>query len=564
MIRWPSLQISHHPEAPIFQADSNPQLVLQQLVREMASRNMNTSENVRLLLRQAGLVSLWFYLKFIAGSAGPYDLLNTDLHVDMCNFRQRVGTEPGIKAGMFLPRSSLKSTIASHGANGWELIRDPNLRIACTSEIASRSQSFVDATINTFKANEMHQWLYPEHRKANRDDMELVLTSRTKRYVEPNLKAVTAGGSTQGIHVDLFDADDIVGENMLNADHVSGADMARMGNWLHSNLRTLVVSWMSSRVLVVGTRYAVDDPYERIMLASKEHLGWWDELDYPVDPEGEWVTYYRPALQGEDSIFPDQYSVAGLRAMADENPWLYQSQYMNNPYAARPGDFNQYRVESVDVVWSDVEDTYEIILPDGSRRLLTTADVLAAGDPAASTHRAGTRTSKSATCVIARWSDDVVVLLEADTGFVEPTRFFDWLFGYVDKYGISVRCTYVEAQAGFKAFIPIGRKEQQLRKKELNLVAIPALGDKEATIRNVLQPFLNRNKLFARREIADRLRDELRVFPSNKMDLLDAVKIAVFKSFRPDGLVDSDDDSDPDDVRVSKGRRFKVSRVTGY
>ena len=57
------------------------------------------------------------------------------------------------------------------------------------------------------------------------------------------------------------------------------------------------------------------------------------------------------------------------------------------------------------------------------------------------------RTSaSSATVVIARWSDDVVVVLEADKGFVEPTRFFDWLFGYVDKYGVLLRTTYVEAQ----------------------------------------------------------------------------------------------------------------------
>ena len=569
MIKWPALEIAHHPKAPVFKEDSNPALILEQLVNEMTStRGPSTSEQVRELLRQAGYVSLWFYLKFICGYAGPYDLLNTDLHVDMANFRQRVATTPGIKSGIFVPRSALKSTICSHGANTWELIRNPNMRIACTSEIYDRAQSFVDTTIGTFKNNEFHHWLYPEHRKANRDDVELILTSRTKQYVEPNLKAVTAGGSTQGIHVDLFDADDIVGEAMLNADHVSGADMARMGNWLHSNLRTLVVSWLTSRVLVVGTRYAIDDPYEPIMTHSKEHIGFWDEMDYALDPEGDWVTYYRPALQGEESIFPDQYSVEGLRRMAEDNPWLYQTQYMNNPFAAKPGDFSQYRVQDVQVEWSDIEETFELYLPDGSKRNLTTADVVAAGDPAASTHRAGTRTSKSATCVVARWSDDVVVLLEADRGFVEPTKFFDWLFGYVDKYGVVLRTTYVEAQAGFKAFIPIGRKEQQLRKKELNLVAVPALGDKEATIRNVLQPFLSRGKLYARKEIADRLREELRIFPSNKMDLLDAVKIAVFKTFRPSVAPDGEDaDLDEDERperRETMRRRSGVSPVSGY
>lgn len=563
MISWPSLEIAHHEKAPIFLKDKNPQLILQQLFAEMTSANgFQTSEHIRELIRQAGYVSLWFYLKFIAGYAGPYDKLNDGLHVDMCNFRQRIATTPGIKGGLFVPRSAFKSTVASHGANTWELVRNPDLRIGCTSEIADRAQSFVDTTIATFRDNEFHQWLYPEHRKANRDDTNLILASRTKRYVEPNLKAITAGGSTQGIHVDLFDADDIVGENMLNADRVSGADMARMVNWLHSNMRTLVVSWKESRVLVVGTRYAIDDPYEPIMTQTKEQIGYWNDLDYAVDPTGEWVTYYRPALQGDDSIWPDVYSKEGLAKIAETNIWLYQTQYMNNPYAAKPGDFSQYVIDKVDMTWNDAENTYEIRWEDGTKRLLSSADVVAAGDPAASSKKTGSRTSKSATVVVARWSDDRVVVLEADAGYVEPTRFFDWLFSYREKYGHGLRQVYVEAQAGFKAFIPIGRKEEQLRGKTLGIVPVPALGDKEATIRNILQPFLNRGKLFVRRDIGDKVISELKVFPSNRMDVLDALKIAVYKTFRPDRTDEDDEDDDSEGGRTQVRRN--VSAISGY
>jgi len=563
VISWPSLEIAHHEKAPIFRQDKNPQLILQQLFAEMTSANgFQTSEHIRELIRQAGYVSLWFYLKFIAGYAGPYDKLNDGLHVDMCNFRQRIATTPGIKGGLFVPRSAFKSTVASHGANTWELVRNPDLRIGCTSEIADRAQSFVDTTIATFRDNEFHQWLYPEHRKANRDDTNLILASRTKRYVEPNLKAITAGGSTQGIHVDLFDADDIVGENMLNADRVSGADMARMVNWLHSNMRTLVVSWKESRVLVVGTRYAIDDPYEPIMTQTKEQIGYWNDLDYAVDPTGEWVTYYRPALQGDDSIWPDVYSKEGLAKIAETNIWLYQTQYMNNPYAAKPGDFSQYVIDKVDMTWNDAENTYEIRWEDGTKRLLSSADVVAAGDPAASSKKVGSRTSKSATVVVARWSDDRVVVLEADAGYVEPTRFFDWLFSYREKYGHGLRQVYVEAQAGFKAFIPIGRKEEQLRGKNLGIVPVPALGDKEATIRNILQPFLNRGKLFVRRDIGDKVISELKVFPSNRMDVLDALKIAVYKTFRPDRTDEDDEDDDSEGGRTQVRRN--VSAISGY
>lgn len=571
-IEWPPLQLAPHPDAPLF-SGSDGSLMLEHALQEITSQGgFRTTEEIRQLLRQAGLVNLWFYLKYIAGYDGPYDLLNTELHVDMCNFRQKVAETPGIKAGMFLPRSSLKSTIGDHGANGWELIRNPNLRIGCVSEIADRAEGFVATTIDTFTKNELHKWLYPEHAKANRDNTTLILTSRTKRYVEPNLMAITAGGSTQGVHLDVLVADDIVGEKMLNAEHVSGADMAKMSNWLHSNMKSLVVSWLRSRVLVIGTRYAEDDPYEVIMRHSKEHWGYWDDEDiYPVDPTGEWTTYYRPAKQELPdgtvvSICPEQYSVEGLDRIADENPWLYWSQYMNKAYAARKGDFSQYHVEDVDVRWSDERKTYIVYFPDGEIRPITEADVVSAGDPAASTKQAGVRTSRSATVVIARWWDNRIVVLEGDCGFVEPTKFFDWLFWYREKYGILLRATYVEAQAGFKAFIPIGRKEQELRGKYINIQPIPALGDKEATIRNVIQPFLARQKLFVRKEIAPKLRDEIRMFPGRKMDLLDALKIAIFKSVRPDPPPDEEYDEDEEDIMMNPSayRRMKVSPITGY
>lgn len=558
---WPGIQIARHPLAPMYNGPEKPQDLLQEALTAMTGGGgLRTTESVRQLLRQTGLVSLWFYLKFIAGYAGPYDKLNDGMHVDMCNFRQRVATTPGIKAAMFYPRSGFKTTVGSHGANGWELLRDPNLRIGCTSEIADRAQSFVDTTIATFKSNELHQWLYPEWKKANRDDTELVLANRTKRYVEPNLKAITAGGSTQGIHVDLFDADDIVGENMLNADRASTADMVRMGNWLHSNMRTLVVSWKESRVLVIGTRYAIDDPYERIMVSSKEHLGYWDDEDYDIDPNGEWVTQYWPAMVNGESIWPEVYDEAALAKMVEENPWLYYTQYMNSARPSKPGDFGQYTPGKVSMVFEG--DEFWVLFPDGTRRPLSTADLVSAGDPAASTHRAGQRTSKSATTVAARWKDDVVAILELNKGYVEPTRFFDWLYDYKAKYGVGLRSPYVEAQAGFKSFIPIARQEALRRGKELNVIGVPALGDKETTIRNIIQPFLARGKLYVRDAVWREVMEELRVFPSVKMDGLDAIKIAIFKSHRPDTEPDGSDEDDEDDEVVE--RRRKVNSLSGY
>lgn len=578
----PQVELVPHPLAPTFAADSNPNLVFQQLVTELQSPTLQTTESIRQLTREAGFVSLWFYLKFIAGFDGPYNLLNDALHVDMCNFRQKVATTPGIKAAGIIPRACYKTTIWSHGANSWELLRNPNLRIGCTSQVAARALSFVQTTIRTISQNEFHKWLYPEMVKENRSDTELILANRTRRYPEPNLAAITAGGSTQGIHVDLFDCDDIVGEDMLNADHASGADMARMVNWLYSNLRTLVVSWIDSRVMVVGTRYAIDDPYERLMQESKEHIGYWDPLlaDYPLNSDGDWVTYYRPALQEDEegneySINPGAFTVEQIHHMLETDPWTAQSQYINNPIAAGASDFATYVVGDVELEWDDIEHTYWIVRQEPQKDFprvdLRECDLVVAGDPSGGATRASFSSSKAAVAVIARDSENRYYLIDAEAGFVEPTKFFDWLFMYRRKYKNYIRGTFVETQAGFKSFISIIRREETRRGEFLNFLGIPALGDKETTIRNIIQPVLNKGQLYVRKAIRGRLMEELKVFPSKKMDLLDALKIAIYKSIKPRSSESEEDEDDEEGGRkvrrLSKRDRFRaanVSRTTGY
>lgn len=568
--KWPGLEFAMHPLAPTFAQERDPRLLLQHIITEASSPNMSTSDKILQLLREAGFVSLWFYLKFIAGSAGPYNLLNEELHVDMCNFRQRVATTPGIKAMGLVPRACYKSTLWTHGPNSWELLRNPNLRIGCTSQIYDRALSFVQTTINTFTENELHKALYPEYKKENRSNTELILTNRTRKYPEPNLQAITAGGSTQGIHVDLFNPDDIVGEDMLNADHVAGAEMAKMGNWLYSNLRTLVVSWKHSRVMGVGTRYAIDDPYERAMRSAKEHVGYWNEMEgeYPLDERGDWVVYYRPAKQLDEagveySINPEAFSVEQLAVLAEEDPWVYASQYANNPIAAGASDFAGYDVREFDLEWNETQESYEIVFDEGitvTRIDLRDCDVVIAGDPSGGETRANTKSSRASCAVVARSSKNKYFVLDAEVGYVAPTKFFDWLFHYKAKYGHRVRATYVETQAGFKSFVSIIRKEERLRGKFLNFLGIPALGDKEATIRNILQPLLEKNALYVRKQLRGKVMEEVRVFPSRKMDLLDALKIAVFKSNKPKDSVDDDDGDD----RRKLVRRRVVSKVTGY
>lgn len=559
------LEFTPHPLAPTFSKESNPQLVLAQLATELSSSNPQTPAQVIALLREAGFVSLWFYLKYILGASGPYDKLNEGVHLAMCNFRQRVAITPGIKAGVFTPRSLFKSTINTHGACTWELLRDPNLRIAITSSIFDRAFAFTQQVIANISENELHKALYPEWAKANRSNDELVLRNRTKRFVEPSVMPMTAGGSTQGVHVDLFIPDDIVGEDMLNADHAATADMIRMGNWLHTNLRTLVVDWNQSRVLAVGTRYGLEDPYERIMLHSKEQLGHWDELDYEVDPTGEWTTFYVPAIIAGESINPEAFTVEQLTALSIDDPWTYQSQYANNPKAAKIGDLAGYMPKDCILEWDEENHDWNIHIDDvhGIETVpLRQCDVVIAADPAASDGRPGQRNSRCAVVVAARDLKKRTFLLEAKASFWPTLEFFGQIFTLWRKFPRVIRATYFEAQGAFKSLLSPLREEQRRQKIQINLQPTPALGQKETTIRNLLQPELEKGLFYVSKEARLAFVDELRSFPGRRMDLLDATKIAVAKLHTPDPRDEDDEDDEPGSRRGS--RRQAVSATTGY
>jgi hypothetical protein len=553
------LLFSPHPSAPTFSKESNPALLLQQLMDEIGSPNASTQEKLLVLYREAGFVSLWFYLKFILGFAGPYDKLNDRVHLAMCNFRQRVATEPGIKAGAFTPRSLFKSTIFTHGGGSWEALRNPNIRMAITSSIFDRAFSFVQQIIANFSDNELHRSLYPEYGKANRSNDCLVLSNRTKRFIEPTCMPMTAGGSTQGVHVDLFNPDDIVGDDMLNADHAATADMNRMTNWLHTNLRTLVVDWTSSRVLAVGTRYGLEDPYERIMSESKERIGFWDDVDYDENPKGEWTTFYVPALIEGESICSEAFTVEALKKLAETDPWTYQSQYANNPKAAKAGDLAGYTPDVCTMEY--IEGTGYVIVYKDERIQLKFCDVVIAADPAGGEKRAGRKTSRSAIAVVARDPLARRFLIEAQAGFWPTTKLFDKLFEMKKKYGIIIRATYLETQGAFKALLSPLREDQLRRNVMLNLQGVPALGDKETTIRNIIQPLLDKGQLIVRGECRFAFNEELRAFPGSKMDLLDATKIALNRSHAP---AESDEDDDECEARSSSRHHPQRCLTTGY
>lgn len=538
--------ISPHPKAPLFSHEDG-QLVLQQIIREMQSPNPQLeNDEVVEVIRQAGYVNLWFFLKGIASYAGPFDLLNTKLHLSMANYRQSL-SEPGCRGAMFIPRSCFKTTIVTEGASGWELLRNPDLRIRITGATDGKAEGFFLTIKAMFDSNALIKYLYPEYVPGTGADRwtksEIVLPNRRKNRREPSLEYGGVGGASESRHYDLHIVDDMIGLASLNSQGISNADMARTRKWFWSSEKTLLQSIRKSRVIVVGTRYAVDDVYDDI-LGKTYKLEGTEISDFKPNEKGRWRVYYRKALENSQSIFPESFTKEDIEEMLEDDYWTAVTQYMNEPHAAGLTEFSGEPAKKCflveDVVDSGLGDKIlkwsihfqrngeDVDLP------LENCDLVQATDPAASETYLSAKTSRSAVGVLATSPQGEHFLISLHVGYVAVTDMINWMFLDKQKFRPYWRGSFLESQGPFKILGAVLRKEEMLRRETLNLRAVTAVGEKTARIRTTLAPVLNSGRLYVEENAWDDFWEEQRSFPqSQKMDILDMLTIALKAAVRP-------------------------------
>jgi hypothetical protein len=562
------LEIIPHPNAPLFNG-TDGLTKLAQLATEITSSNFSASnESVLDLLRQATLVNLWWALKFIAGYSGPYNLITDHLHADMANFAQKM-LIPGTKNASFIFRSGYKSTIFTHGFNWWLVLRNPHIQIGVITAVGERGDEFMHHTQNAFDSNKLVELLFPSfvpRRNAvtgkilekNWTLNNFVTPARTRYCAGPTVKSISVNSSTAGNHFDHISADDLVGDDQLTVDRAAGADMLRAGNWFKSNERSLMVTPGVSTIGLSATRYAVDDPYERIMRNTKyvHSKEWIDGIEYEPDESKEWNVYYRLVEENGRMTFPEKHTRLEMLKLSDTDFWTYALQYMNNPRAGALNELSDYELRECYVDWREDEC---IIVPRGQKALyLKDMDVLITVDPGASEKRKTARTSKSAVVVTARDVNDRDYIIDVRNGYYSPTQLMDKMFSLHKLYKSFIRATFVEMQGAFKLLKDMIRKEEKRRKYWLNLREETKSSNKHVNIRNNLQPKLERGEVYTTKQYMPIIQTELNQFPSGTLDLLDAISLGIEKLHVPDG-VDEDDEDEND-----KEEQLKQSYLKNY
>jgi hypothetical protein len=529
-----------HSEAPLLTGYTEGQRIIEQLITEITG-HLTTQEDIRQHLRQVGLVSLWFFLKYILGYNGPYNELNDDIHLQMANWRQSDACMgPGARGAGFVPRAFMKSTIWSHGADTWEIVRFPNIRIRLESGVMSKAEEFMGNIKNSFETNELLHWLYPEtkipdgyERTGKWSSLKIVIPSRTRHFTEATVTIGSMSGASEGGHFNLYNCDDPVGLDDLDAMRNSSIDMFRKKNRFITNKSSLLVKPKQDRVLLIGTRYAVDDIYDIAINDAKEFIGY-RVPEFKEKDSGEWSVYNRLAEEDGTYINEDVVNEQVLQKAMEEDMWYAMTQLMNYPQKTGLAEFYQLRPKFARLKWSEQYNDYLIMYDDDPNFTseverefnavkLGDCDVVMSVDPAGTDTGVSAKTSRSSIGVWTRDSEDRVTRIWGKVGYFSPGTLFDGMFEGNNKFKGYIRATYIESNAMQKIILPILKDEQWRKKEWINPQPLPAKGDKKARIRNVVGYSLAAGKLYLLREYSNEFLEEHAVFPMNeyKMDVLD-------------------------------------------
>lgn len=533
------IEIVTHPLAPLYGVDPEVNTRFLTEAIDVMHRPQIPSDKVD-LIRQTGYVSLWFFTKYIAGFSGPFNKMTTHLHVSMANYRQRL-LRPGARGAMFIPRSHYKTALATEAGSGWEILRWPDIKIRITNAISDIAHDFMHSVQRIFDDNALVAFLYPHLYVGNPtsqprwNDSEMVSPGRTRRAREATIEAGGVGGGIEGHHYDLHVVDDMIGQKSLNSSQMSAAEMERARNWFWNNEKSLLQSVRDSRVIVIGTRYAIDDVYDDILRRARSISGY-DIGDFEPDPEkGVWDVYYRAAVEDGQVIFPENWTIEAYEDMKN-NPdtyWTWINQFMNNPRAGGVAEFSQLPLKKFTQTYED--GVWWILFYSGGEEVkipLTACDVVAACDPGATEKRVSAKTSRSAQGVVATDPEGRRFIVSVRAEYAPITRVFDWMF--TDRQTYKPRVTALEMNGPFRMLRDILTQEQLDRGQWLNLLPVTASGDKDASIRTQLEPELNAGRLYVDERYYDMVWEEISGFPNSlRKDILDMLKIALKASVRP-------------------------------
>jgi hypothetical protein len=578
--RRSNFEILPHESAPLFAREyiENPRKLIEAIRRDLESGRVSASDMFTNLIKQASLVSLFYFLTQVAAFSGPYEKLNEDLHLEMANFCQSDACmSKGARGALLLFRGSYKSTIGSHGVDSWEALRNPNIRIRIVSSIIERAHSFKNIARSTFDSNAWFAILFPDYVPSKStprwNETEFVLPNRTRNYPDPTMSAGGATGSAEGVHVDLLDVDDIEGLEDLDAQHRAAASMFQKKKWFATNTTALLVD-LTSRIRLKGTFYGADDVHSGIMADARAIEGFLDP-EFAPNSHGVWTVYYRSWEEDGREVFPQVMNRARYAKLLEEDPWTAITQYSNKARDPQVSEFFKYETKRCSLLWSPKAGEFFIKRgqlaeselsnwedePPLSLLRLGSLSIGMFVDPAGTDRGISAKASRTAIEIVGIDSLENVYLLWARIGYFSVHAMFDYIFEGCRKFEGLVSLVGVESNAMQKIIAPLLERERSIRDYYINPVPIMASGDKEARIRMNVGRALMRGQVWLVEGEHVAFEEERMLFPGSEFrrDALDAFEKGLAYLSKPTSQDELDEEEFEEEVYWNEPTRCKVT-----
>jgi predicted phage terminase large subunit-like protein len=219
------------------------------------------------------------------------------------------------------PRGGAKSTWLTTILPSWLIARFPDLRVGLFSKTSTAAEDFSRGIMHTLAENQVHHDLFGMTASAEKWNAQEWLHNQSRWHGSNNvtLFANGIGGQTASKRFDLIICDDI-----LTEENTGTVDQREKGwTWFQKTLLPCLSS--DGTALVVGTRWAEDDLYERLIRPKDEDGSGWDSLVLKALIEDE----NEPS--GFRSYWPSEFSVNQLLALREDmgSP-LFSCAYQND------------------------------------------------------------------------------------------------------------------------------------------------------------------------------------------------------------------------------------------
>lgn len=467
---------------------------------------------------------------------GRCDIMDPQLHGQLCQYIQLWGTPGYERLITQLPRDHLKSTVGTVINALWQISREPHLPVAIFNETEDNTKKWLGAIKSYIEGSLIYQAVYRHllppgvaigdarstPRTVKWSDSEIDLEGRRLGETEHSISGWGIGSAATGHHWPKIIIDDPIGQKHADSE----TEMQAARNWVDNHVYLMRPS-SQGHVYVNCTPWTYNDTAVQFTQKFGYKLYRRAALE---DQSGDPDPYGQP-------IYPSRFTRELLVAEYETDPYKFWAQRMCRPKAGRDVSFRAEWVRTGSVVtdehgepWYHFHGPSRIVdgLPIPNLVRLSEMSKAMYLDPAASDPAKAVKLRHARHGLVTQAVDEYGrrAVLEAWADRVDPRSLIDHVFATARRWSVST--VYVE-EVSFSNiyrfwFLDLQRTGQDYAGQYLAPVPVTTGGrDKEERILSLI-PGFRRGDYYLNTVGTTKLAVELTEYPhADTKDLVDAL-----------------------------------------